>query len=54
MIKALWETYRRRSIQEKFNQQHGITPTAAQSNVKDLEIVKTDEELTQQFSSLTR
>nr|MBR6099973.1 hypothetical protein [bacterium] len=22
MIKALWETYRRRSIQEKFNEEH--------------------------------
>jgi excinuclease ABC subunit B len=22
MLKALWETYRRRSIQEKFNQKH--------------------------------
>jgi excinuclease ABC subunit B len=54
MLKALRETYRRRSIQEKFNKEHGITPKAATSNVKDLEIVKTDEELTQQFSSLTR
>ncbi|MDR2191176.1 MAG: UvrB/UvrC motif-containing protein [Candidatus Peribacteria bacterium] len=54
MLKALRETYRRRNIQEKFNQKHGITPKAATSNVKDLEIVKTDEELTQQFSSLTR
>ncbi|MDR0282735.1 MAG: UvrB/UvrC motif-containing protein [Candidatus Peribacteria bacterium] len=54
MLKALRETYRRRSIQEKFNKKHSITPTAAQSNVKDLEIVKTDEELSQQFSSLTR
>ncbi|MDR0860642.1 MAG: UvrB/UvrC motif-containing protein [Candidatus Peribacteria bacterium] len=54
MLKALWETYRRRSIQEKHNTKHGIIPTAATSNVKDLEIVKTDEDLTQQFSSLTR
>jgi excinuclease ABC subunit B len=54
MIKALRETYRRRSIQEKFNIEHHITPQAAQSNVKNLEIVKTDEDLTQQFSSLTR
>ena len=54
MLKALRETYRRRSIQEKFNTKHGITPKAAESNVKDLEIVKTDEELAQQFSSLTR
>lgn len=54
MLKALRETYRRRSIQEKFNIEHGITPQAATSNVKDLEIVKTDEELSQQFNSLTR
>lgn len=54
ILKALRETYRRRSIQEKFNTEQGITPTAATSNVKDLEIVKTDEDLTQEFSSLTR
>lgn len=54
MLKALRETYRRRAIQEKFNTEHGITPQAATSNVKDLEIVKTDEELSQQFNSLTR
>lgn len=54
MLKALRETYRRRSIQETFNKKHNIIPQAATSNVKDLEIVKTDEDLTQQFSSLTR
>ena len=54
MLKALRETYRRRSIQEKHNTKHGITPQAATSNAKDLEVVKTDEELAQQFSSLTR
>ena len=45
MTKSLWETYRRRGIQEAFNEEHGITPTRASSNVKSLDIVKTDEEL---------
>lgn len=54
MLKALRETYRRRHIQETFNKLHKITPKIAVSNVKDLEIVKTDEDLAQQFSSLTR
>lgn len=53
LLKSLRETYRRREIQEKFNKQHHITPKAAQSNVKDLETVKTDDDL-QQFSSFTR
>lgn len=56
MIKALRETYRRRSIQEAYNTQHGITPQQAMSNVKSLDVVKTDEDLTksQQFSLMTR
>jgi excinuclease ABC subunit B len=54
MIKALRETYRRRSIQEKYNKDHKITPTKASSNVKDLEVVKTDENLAQGFNMLTR
>lgn len=37
-----------------YNQVHGITPQKAISNIKDLEVVKTDEELTQDFNSLTR
>ena len=49
LLKSLFETYRRREIQEKFNAEHRIIPKAATSNVKDLEIVKTDDEL-QQFS----
>jgi excinuclease ABC subunit B len=47
MTKALRETYRRRGIQESFNTEHGITPQAAHSNLKNLESVKTDEELVQ-------
>ena len=54
MIKSLWETYRRRKIQNDFNVEHNITPKAAHSNVKNLETVKTDEELMPQQSKLTR
>lgn len=47
MVKSLWETYRRRKIQNDFNIEHNIVPKAAHSNVKNLESVKTDEELIQ-------
>ena len=43
IIKSLRETYRRRKIQKQFNKEHNITPAQAISNIKDLEIVKTDE-----------
>jgi excinuclease ABC subunit B len=45
MIKALRETYRRRSHQQDHNMTHNITPTMAISNVKSLNVVRTDEEL---------
>ncbi len=51
MVKSLRETYRRRKIQDEHNQKHGIVPQKATSNVKELESVKTDEELTQTFSA---
>lgn len=51
IVKSLWETYRRRGIQNQFNIEHNITPKAAHSNVKNLESVKTDEELIQQQNS---
>lgn len=51
MVKSLWETYRRRWIQNQFNIDHNITPKAAHSNAKNLETVKTDEELIQQQNS---
>jgi len=54
MIKALWETYRRRNIQEKFNKEHWITPKLASSNVKSLETVKTDLDLEQSFWKITQ
>ncbi len=54
MIKALWETYRRRNIQEKFNKEHWITPELAKSNVKSLETVKTDLDLEQSFWKITQ
>ena len=54
MVKSLWETYRRRKIQNDFNIEHHITPKAAHSNAKNLETVKTDEELMQQQSKFTR
>ena len=49
LLKSLRETYRRREAQQIFNQEHNITPTSAISNVKNLEVVKTDEELSQSF-----
>jgi excinuclease ABC subunit B len=54
MIKALRETYRRRGIQDTYNKKHHITPEKAESNIKGLDVVKTDEVLSQGFSSLTR
>lgn len=44
MIKSLRETHRRRKIQKQHNEKNDITPQKAMSNVKDLEMVKTDEE----------
>lgn len=45
MLKSLRETHRRRNIQHSFNIKHNISPTKASSNIKDLESVKTDENL---------
>ena len=52
MIKSLWETHRRRLIQDTFNQKNNITPSIASSNIKNLETVKTDDDLKQSFDSL--
>lgn len=54
MLKSLRETYRRRTIQIAHNVAHGITPEIATSNVKDLHIVKTDDDLPQDFGLLAR
>ena len=35
MEKAICETNRRRSIQEKYNKEHGITPKTIQKSVRD-------------------
>ena len=36
MKRALEETERRRSIQQKYNKEHGITPTTIQKSVREL------------------
>lgn len=36
MNKAISETYRRRAIQQEYNEEHGITPTTIQKKVRDL------------------
>ncbi|MBS8121430.1 helicase-related protein [Candidatus Vampirococcus lugosii] len=45
ITKSLYETYRRRQIQQEYNLKHGITPQKAISNIKDLNVVKSDDEL---------
>jgi len=47
IVKSLRETYRRRQIQQNYNKKHNIKPTKADSNVKNLETVKTDNDLVQ-------
>ncbi len=54
IVKSLWETYRRRNIQTAHNIKHHISPKKATSNAKDLESVKTDEDLSQSFDLMTR
>ncbi|HKL44487.1 MAG TPA: helicase-related protein [Candidatus Absconditabacterales bacterium] len=54
MIKSMRETYRRREIQKNFNQKHGINPKKATSNIKQLDSVRTDQNLNQQFSAITK
>ena len=54
MIKSMRETYRRRKTQDEFNKKNDITPTKATSNIKSLESVRTDQNLSQQFSAITK
>lgn len=54
IVKSLRETHRRRIVQQTHNTKHGITPEKAFSNIKTLEVVKTDDVLDQQFDLVTR
>ncbi len=54
IVKSLWETYRRRAIQEQFNQEHHIQPQKVTSNAKSLSTVKTGESTDQEFMSLNK
>jgi excinuclease ABC subunit B len=54
IVKSLRETYRRRHIQDTYNKKNNITPQAASSNVKELDVVKTDEILFQNFDSMVK
>lgn len=54
VLKSLWETYRRRQIQDSYNKKHWISPEKAYSNVKSLDVVKTDENLKLELPMITR
>lgn len=54
ILASLRETYRRRWIQQEHNEKNNIEPKQALSNAKNLDIVKSDEPLDQQFSILTK
>ena len=42
MNKAISETNRRRAAQQKYNEQHGITPTTIRKKVRDLIAISKD------------
>jgi excinuclease ABC subunit B len=52
ILASMHETYRRRRIQQAHNDHHGITPTQAISNIKNIETVKSDDDL-QAFHSMS-
>ena len=55
MRKAIQETERRRTIQEAYNKEHGITPTTIKKAVRDLITVsKTEDKLKKDPESMTR
>lgn len=45
ILKSLWETYRRRWIQDLHNQKNSIEPKIAISNAKSLDVVRDDKDL---------
>jgi excinuclease ABC subunit B len=45
MEDAIGETYRRRAIQEAYNEAHGITPTTIISSIKDIGIPRKKTEI---------
>lgn len=56
MKKAIDETERRRSIQEDFNEKHGITPTTIRKNISEIiQVTKSaeekDQEIKEEFSA---
>ena len=59
MDKAIRETNRRRAIQQKYNEEHGITPTTIQKAVRDLisiskEVAKTEKKLEKDPEDMSR
>lgn len=58
MKNAIRETERRRSIQEEYNKEHGITPTTIKKSVRDLitvskAVAKTEDKLSKDPESMT-
>ena len=49
MAKAIAETDRRREIQEKYNSEHGITPTTIQKAVREIIEITHKEEAEMEF-----